>query len=395
MDVLSFTTLFPSPARPCHGLFVARRLAALAEEGVALRVVAPVPRPIALARLVTDYGIREEVPAQVSWRNLPVSHLRYPMAPGLGLLQAYLLASAAAGTVARLLAARRAALIDAHYLYPDGVAAARLARRFRLPLVLTARGSDVHHILRLPGYRGQILQALDQAAAIITVSRALRDAVIAAGAEASRVITIRNGVDSAFFRPGDRTAARAALGWPSDVPLLLAVGGLVAHKRHRLLLPLLGALPDARLVIIGEGPLRTRLRADAAAAGVADRLLLPGAWPPERLALAYRAADLLLHPSQREGIPNVVLEALASGLPVVAAPVGGIPEILPGEGGGRLVDPENAAVLLGAVEHLLAERPATQTVRATVAGLSWRSCARRVVARFEEVIDGRLSNPGG
>ncbi len=385
MDVLSFTTLFPNPSRPRHGLFVARRLAALAALGVGLRVVAPVPRPVLHARLLRGYAVREEVPAETCWQGLPAAHPRYPMAPGFGLIQFRLLAGAAAHTVARLVAERRPRLIDAHYLYPDGVAAALLARRLGLPLVLTARGSDVNYILKLPGYRGRILRALERASAVITVSQALKEALVAAGVDPARVVTIRNGVDTAFFHPGDRAAARAALGWPQQGPVLLAVGQLVAHKRHRLLLPLLRALPEARLVIVGEGPLKPVLEAEAAAPGMGDRVALPGGWPPERVALAYRAADVLLHPSQREGIPNVVLEALASGLPTVAAPVGGIPEILPPEPAGILVDPEDPDALAAAVRRVLAARPAPEMVRAAVAGFSWEACARQVHAVFARI----------
>ncbi len=385
INTLSFTTLFPNPAQPRHGLFVARRLAAVAREGVGVRVIAPVPRPVLHARLHRSYAPEEALPAQTEWENLPVLHPRYPMAPGLGLVQPRLLAWACRDIFAQEVARRRPTLVDAHYLYPDGVAAALLARRFDLPLVLTARGSDVNHILGLAGYRRPILRALDQAARVVTVSEALRRALLAQGLPETKVVTIRNGVDPALFRLRDKAACRRALGWPQEAPVLLSVGHLVAHKRHRLLLPLLRDLPMARLVILGEGPERSNLQQTAAQLGVGARLFLPGEMPPETVAQAYAAADLLLHPSEREGIPNVVLEAMACGCPVAAAPVGGLAEVIPPSPLGALVDPEDADALLGTVRGMLADPPARSALRRYAARFSWSACAKAVAQLFAEV----------
>ncbi len=385
MDALSFTTLFPNPAQPRHGLFVARRLAAIAREGVGLRVIAPVPRAILHARLRRAYAPEEALPARSAWEDLPVFHPRYPMAPGLGLMQPRLLAWACRDVFAQEVTRRRPAVVDAHYLYPDGVAAALLARRFNLPVVLTARGSDVNHILTLAGYRRQIRWALDQAARVITVSEALRRALLAEGLAETKVVTIRNGVDPTLFHPRDKAACRRALDWPQTTPILLSVGHLVAHKRHRLLLPLLCALPTARLVILGEGPERTNLRQMAERLGVGARLLLPGERPPAAVAQAYAAADLLLHPSEREGLPNVVLEAMACGCPVVAAPVGGLAEVVPPPPVGALVDPENEDALLGAVRTMLANPPARRALLRHAARFSWPACAQAVTRLFAQV----------
>ncbi len=385
MDALSFTTLFPNPARPRHGLFVARRLAAVARAGVGVRVIAPVPRPVLHARLHRSYAPAEVLPARTAWENLPVCHPRYPMAPGLGLVQPQLLARACRDVFAQEVARRRPALVDAHYLYPDGVAAALLARRFDLPLVLTARGSDVNRILALAGYRRQILRALDRAARVITVSEALRQTLLAQGLPETKVVTIRNGVDPALFRPRERAACRRALGWPQATPVLLSVGHLVAHKRHRLLLPLLRDLPTAQLVILGEGPERASLRQTAERLGVGARLLLPGEVPPAEVAQAYAAADLLLHPSEREGLPNVVLEAMACGCPVVAAPVGGLREVVPPSPLGALVDPKDEDALLEAVRGMLANPPARCALLRHAARFSWSACAQAVVRLFAEV----------
>lgn len=385
MQVLSFTTLFPNAAQPRHGLFVARRLAAVARAGATLRVVAPVPRPVLHARRIPDYGVREAVPAEERWSDLPVFHPRYPMAPGLGLVQPRLLARASRRLLAHLVAIRRPALLDAHYLYPDGVAAIRLARRFRLPVVLTARGSDVNHILALPGYRRQILWALGRAARVITVSEALREALLAEGLPEDRVVTIRNGVDPALFHPREKAACRRALGWPQKTPVLLSVGHLVAHKRHRLLLPVLRELPGVLLVILGTGPERDGLRRAAERLGVGSRLVLPGDLPPSEVARAYAAADLLLHPSAREGIPNVVLEAMACGCPVVAAPAGGVAEVLAPPPSCVLVDPEDEAALLAAVQRMLTSPPDRHALVRHASRFSWQACARAVIRVFEDV----------
>ena len=240
LRILTFTTLYPSAERPRHGIFVETRLAHLrACADVDLRVVAPVPWFPSTAARFGLYAQYARTPAEETRDGVRVLHPRYLTAPRVGMYtQPYALAHAAA---ASLRALRRDGfdfdLIDAHYLYPDGVAAAMLARRFGRPFILTARGSDVNLLMEYRWPRRMILEAVREAGAVITVSAALRDRLVAHGVDAARVQVLRNGVDTDVFQPVPRAQARDRRWACRQDPVIAAVGNLVPEKgirpRHR------------------------------------------------------------------------------------------------------------------------------------------------------------------
>jgi glycosyltransferase involved in cell wall biosynthesis len=323
--IVTFTNLFPSAGMPTHGLFVYERMRRVAAaSGVDWQVVAPVPEVAWLFRRGA-YRRWAEVQREEIWQGVTVMHPRYRHWPGCSQRrQADAMAAGARATVGRL-AAAGPIVLDAHYLWPDGVAAAQLAAELGVPFTLTARGSDLNVVANDRTIARRITSAAAGAAGCWAVSRALADRFAAVtGLPRERIEEVQNGVDLERFRPGDAAAARAELGLPAHARLLLGVGRLVPGKGFDLAAQALRQLPaDVQLVLVGDGPERATLAATGGA-----RVHLLGALPPERVAIAYRAADLLVLPSEREGWPNVVTEALASGLRVVATRVGGIPEIL-------------------------------------------------------------------
>jgi teichuronic acid biosynthesis glycosyltransferase TuaC len=338
--LLTFTNLFPSSLLPTHGVFVAERMRRVAGLDPERRwqVVAPVPRVAWFVRGGV-YRRWAAVPERESWQGTDVLHPRYRHWPGLSLRRQADEMADGAEAVVRALAAGQATVLDAHYLWPDGVAAAELAARLHLPYVLTARGSDLNVVANDAGVRRRIVAAAASAFACFAVSAALCERFASvAGLPRERIVEVRNGVDLERFRPGDRAAARRRLGLPAAGRVLLGVGRLVPGKGFDRAAAALARLPaDVRLVLVGDGPAR---RAIAAAGG--DRVRFLGTLPSDLVALAYCAADLLVLPSEREGWPNVVTEALAAGLRVVATAVGGIPEIL---GAGPAVDPRLGALV--------------------------------------------------
>lgn len=245
-------------------------------------------------------------------------------------------------------------LLLASWGYPDAVGTARLARKLDLPYVVKVHGSDLNvqanHRLR----RTQIASALRGAQAVIAVSDALAGKARGLGVDHDRVHLLYNGVDSERFHPGDRAKARQALGLPPDAPLVLYVGNLKESKGCVDLLEAFPAVlrqhPEARLAFVGSGAAAEVLARRARQLGIADRVDLAGARPHEQLPTWMQAADLLSLPSHNEGVPNVVLEAMACGLPVVATRVGGIPEVLPGQAG--ILVPARDRAALG---HALAD----------------------------------------
>ncbi|WP_243040992.1 glycosyltransferase family 4 protein [Dyella sedimenti] len=236
--------------------------------------------------------------------------------------------------------------------YPDAVAAGWLARRLRIPYVVKVHGSDLNVQAERALQRPQIRAALRGARAVVAVSRALAGKAIGLGVPAARVHVLYNGVDPALFHPGDRARARAKLSLPSGAPLILYVGNLKASKGCDDLLEafpaVLDAQPGAHLVFVGDGPSGMPLRERAAALGCLHRVSWAGKVAHGQLAGWFRAADLLCLPSHNEGVPNVVLEAMACGTPVVASRVGGIPEVVPGDAG-ILVPPRDRAALSAAL----------------------------------------------
>ncbi|GAA0596716.1 glycosyltransferase [Caenispirillum bisanense] len=397
MRILTFGNLYPSTANPQHGVFTELRLRALlaADAGLEARVVAPVPWfPFRHPRFGA-YATYARVPAADVRHGVPVLYPRYPSIPKVGMgVAPQLMYRAVLPAVERL---RRDGfafdLIDAYYFYPDGVAAAMLARRFGVPLAITALGSDVNI---LPGFarpRRMILEAARLAGAMVTVSQSLKDALADLGAPAERIHVVRNGVDLDVFTPPPcRAALRLALDLPPpDVaPVLLFVGNLVPLKRCHLCIEALTALPAARLVVAGAGPERPRLEALAARLGVADRVRFLGRLVQDQLAPWYGAADALLLPSEREGLPNVVMEAMACGTPVVASHLPGTAEAVSVPAAGRLVETVDGPALAAAVAALLAAPPSRDATRRHAESFSWQTTGSALSRLYRRLGDGRM-----
>jgi teichuronic acid biosynthesis glycosyltransferase TuaC len=390
LRIVTFTTLYPNNAQPHHGIFVENRLRHLVASGkVEVRVVAPVPWfPFAHSRF-GRYGDFARASARESRFGLPVLHPRYPVLPKFGMsLAPALLYAASLPVLKRLQAERDFDLIDAHYLYPDGVAAVLLGRSLGKPVVLTARGTDVNLIPRHALPRRMIRWAASRADAVITVAEALRAALVALEIDPARVHTLRNGVDLAQFRPLERQSARVSLGLGAG-PVLLSVGHLVARKGHRLVIEALAGLPGYSLLIAGEGPERAALAEFARRLGLDARVRFLGAVPHENLAAIYSAADALALASSREGWPNVLLESLACGTPVVASRAWGNPEIVADPVSGVLMPELSAAGVVGGVTALFRALPARAAVRAYAENFSWDATTAGQIELFTRVLAGR------
>ena len=381
LRVLVFSTLYPNAAQPNHGVFVENRLRhTLAQGGIEATVLAPVPWFPFSHRFFGSYAAFARVPEIESRHGLTIYHPRYTVIPKIGSrLTPFFLYRAARRALARMPQARFD-LIDAHYFYPDGVAAARLARDLKLPLLITGRGTDLTLIPQSPHARARIQQAARQASALITVCEDLKDRLVALGEPASRIVALRNGVDLKRFSPGDRERARARLGL--DGFTLLSVGSLIPRKGHDLIIQALAQLPDTQLLIAGSGPMRAELERIAAESGVASRVRFLGEIAHDALSDAYRAADIFVLASSREGWANVLLEALASGTPVVATNVNGTPEVLRDPALSVMVEQRSAPALAEAIRGLRARMPDRAAVRAYAEQFSWDATARANKALF-------------
>ncbi len=396
--LLTFSTLFPNNARPNHGVFVENRLRHLVASGEATsEVVAPVPWFPSSHPWFGDWAVNARVVRREIRHGLTIRHPRFPVIPRFGMsLAPALLYRAMVPVVGRLIAegpgsdvprfdVPRFEVIDAHYLYPDGVAAVRLGQRFGLPVVLTARGTDVSLILRFARPRKLIQQAIEGAAAVIAVSAALKEALVEIGAPASKVTVLRNGVDTALFcPPADRAAARATLGFTR--PTLISVGLLIERKGHHRTIEAMTKLPDFDLVIVGEGPEKDRLNALIARLGVGERVRLLGAHPHAELPMLYGAADASVLSSSREGWANVLLESMACGTPVVASPIWGNPEVVRTPASGVITRENSADGIAEGVRRLFAAMPMREATRAYAEPFSWDETTAGQLALFRRVI---------
>jgi glycosyltransferase involved in cell wall biosynthesis len=267
--------------------------------------------------------------------------------------------------------------IDAHYVYPDGVAAVWLGQALGLPTVVTARGTDINLIPHYAIPRRLIRRAIAEAAALIAVSAAIKAEMVALGAAQDQVTVLRNGVETALFRPIDRTAARRALGIAR--PTLLSVGLLIDRKGHHRIIEAMTRLPEFDLMIVGEGPERGRLAALIERLRLANRVQLLGAVPHAELPPIYSAADALVLASSREGWANVLLEAMACGTPVVVhSPEAGV-----------IAQDNTPDGIATAVQELFAQLPARQMTRAYAKQFSWDATTAGQIALFRSLCSAR------
>ena len=347
------TPLWPLPGAPHAGKPIyetALRLLHWAD----VEVFCPAPRYPPLRWLQPARHVYHRASAEHAPPGLRTHYLEYWTIPvigrpwnGLGTL----------GVLQPALRAWRPDLILSYWLYPTAWAVVKIAAHLGVPAVVGSRGSDLH---RIPDtlVRRLTSSTLRRADAVLTVTEDLRTRAIAMGADAALTRSVPNGCDTSVYHPMPVGAARQALGLPEAGELVVQVGHLISSKG---VFDLLAAFilvaaerPQLRLALVGDGPAMNDLRARAAAAGLSDRLLLPGSRTPSDVALWINAADVVCLASHGEGCPNVVLEAFSCGRPVVGCDVGGISELLR-PGCGVLVPPHQPPALAAGLRQALSQ----------------------------------------
>lgn len=390
LNILSLSTVFPSPLDEGLGLFVRDRLAHMARLAN-LKVIAPLPViDYRLKRLLKRASIPQscqEGPVEVlrpSWLYPPGGTPATPAALFLRLLR----------PVARLRRRFPFDVIDAHFAYPEGVAAALLSRALDCPFTITLRGSEPVFSQSRPR-RACIAWALGRASHIVTVSRPLADFAVELGASRDCVSIIPNGIDTGTFHVRDRAACRAKHGIPADAKVVLSAGELIEAKGHHLVIQAIHSLAQrgvaaqaiiAGAVAHGGRPYDRELRQLVAGLGLEPSVRFAGWVNRELLAELAAAADVLCLASYTEGWPNVVHEALACGTPVVASAVGSVPDMIPSDRYGLVVPARNQDVLNEALCDAL-QRPWNHAeIAAWGQARSWEHVADEVLAVMRQAV---------
>lgn len=391
MRVLVLSSVFPNSKQPALGVFVRERMKHVAKECDVV-VVAPVPWFPFTSFLRPQWTGISPVEEQ---DGLRVLHPRFLSVPGvLKWLDGILYAVSLVPFLLRLRKRFPFDLIDAHFAYPDGMAAVLLGRVFRRPVFITLRGSIVR-LSRYPLHRPQLGFALRAATKIISVSQSLKDVALSLGGIApEKIRVVPNGVDVSRFRPGDRADARRRLGLPADRTVLLSVGGLNEGKGQHRIVQLLPSLLKRRAnllyVIVGSErpidttrPLLERLIEEH---GLQGHVLIAGECSHDDVPRWLAAADVFCLATRSEGWANVLLESVACARPVVATRVGGNAEVIPDETLGILVPADSDAALergiLEALDRTWDGAALVQHARSH----SWESTARAVLDEFRRAV---------
>lgn len=392
------SSLFPSATQPLAGVFIKERMRRVAGE-LPVTVISPQPWfPLQSLLRVVRPGYRPPLPRAETVDGLTVLRPRFLAVPGaLRRLDALMMSLSLTRAVRRLRKAGLADLLDAHFLYPDGCAAARVGRRLGLPVIVTLRGTESRHA-SAPALRRQMQRALQRVDRALAVSDSLRQVAIALGAPRERTRVVGNGVDLDRFSPVDRIDARRRLGLPLDATVLVTVGGLVERKGFHRVIDLLPVLrtklgrPVHYLVVGGpspEGDMSAQLRAQVAELGLQESVKFVGPLAPDELKWPLSAADVFVLSTRNEGWANVFLEAMGCGLPVVTTRVGGNAEVVRSPELGTVVPFGDRDALGVAIADALTRGWDREAIRRYASDNTWSRRVADLVGEFHAVMQER------
>ncbi|MDT4290613.1 glycosyltransferase [Methylomonas sp. MO1] len=393
--LIVFSSLYPSRVRPNAGVFIRERMSKVARH-CPLVVISPVPWfPLQslIQRIKPDY--RPQPDKYEDQDGISVYFPRFLSIPGVGRSwDGFFMALGSLAICYRLKKHFAFNLIDAHFAYPDGYAAALLGKRFKVPVTITLRGTEVP-LSKIPSRRQRLLKALSDAARVFSVSDSLKRHVVNLGADAEKIRVVGNGIDTAKFFPVDKKQARQHWQIPEDVQVLISVGGLVDRKGFHRVIEILPALiekyPRLLYLIVGgaspEGDIRNRLEQQVETLNLRQHVRFLGAMPAEQLHGPLSAADIFVLATANEGWANVFLEAMACGLPVVSTDVGGNREVVADKALGTIVPFGDAEALLLALDDALQRQWGRQAIVNYAADNSWDKRVDILLAEFKKLVE--------
>ena len=386
---LAIATLYPNPVNPRFGTFVARSLEALAKRGDwRVTVVNPIGLPpLALGR----YRELANLPPLAEEGGITIHRPRFTLVPKVGArLNPQAIARAALPLIRQIHADTPIDVIDAEFFYPDGPAAATIGSKLGIPVSIKARGSDINLWGAKDYGKAQILEAAQSASGLLAVSEALADEMAELGIDREKITIHYTGLDRDRFRPLNNVGLRPTLAkqldfdLPKEAPLFVSVGALINRKGQDLVLQAMAQIPDSRLILVGKGEDEARLRGIAAELELTQRVHFAGSLDHDVMPVILSAADIMVLPTESEGLANAWVEALACGTPCITSNVGGAPELFTTAEAGRLV-PRDVDRIAKAMRDILADPPSAQAVTAAVNQFSWANNGAKLASHFERL----------
>lgn len=391
MNVLALSYLFPNQKQPNHGIFIYNRLKAVSRYHN-VEVVAPVPW-FPFRHYFSNYEDLRDVPSHEELGCLDVYRPRFFVVPHyLKWIDSisYMLCSFL--TVLKLNYKIKFDIVDVHWAYPDMLAGYVFSRLLRKPLIVTLRGKEAI-CYGERSIRKKIIDCmLRKADRVVCLSKELAEIAFSIGVHPEKTEIISNGVDVGTFMYTDQHACRQHLKLPYDKKIILSVGFLIERKGfHKIILQLpelLKVHPALQLYIIGssgpEGDFHRTLSDMITELSLQEHVFLVGQRSNEELVLWYNAADVFCLPTRGEGSPNVVLEALSCGCPVIASSVGGIPDIMSEEFLGYTFDVYDKNALRDVITAFFCRTWDRKKIRKYMEGFSWDWCARKVLGVYQD-----------
>jgi glycosyltransferase involved in cell wall biosynthesis len=342
---------------------------------------------------------RRDVPFIHSEESLEVYHPRWFFPPGGTPLNVVCMLARLFFLIRKLRKERRFDVIDAHFGYPEGVVGALLAQIFRVPVVITLRGSE---LLFASQYSRRIAMrwALRHADGVVTVSEELRTFAIREGVPPEKAVVIANGVDREIFYLRDVQAMRSKKAIPEGSRVIVSAGELIEAKGHQHVAEAVRDLVaegfDIVLVIVGGtargGPrYEATLKETVERLGLKHRVQFAGRVGRDEIAELLSMADVFCLASYTEGWPNVVHEAMACGTPVVATRVGAIPEMLPSNDLGIIIPVKDQAALLAALREALERNWDRMSIASQGGERTWNHVSRQVLTVFRQIVSNSTS----
>lgn len=391
MKILVISSIFPNGQDLTKGVFIKQQISELSKL-CKLKVVAPVPYSLPVKMIKKWYKF-SKVKQEEIIDNIEVYHPRYLVIPKIGrFLYGFCYYFGIYKTVKNIFKDFKFNIILTYFAYPDGFATALLSKICKKPFVIKTMGSDINVFTRNMIRRELTKYVLNKAYRVIAVSSDIKQKVVELGISPHKTTVIPNGINDSLFLRKDKLECRKGLSVPVDKSVILFIGNLKKDKGVIELINVFEKLVKSGdnssiLIIIGTGELKLKIINMIRKMKLTDQIILKGVVPHKEIPLWINACDVFCLPSYNEGCPNVILEALVCGKPVVGTEVGGIQEIVNSDNIGILVPPKNEELLSEAIQTALKRKWNTELICKIVEGMTWQRTANKILNELEMAVE--------